>query len=158
MLLLSKGKPRHSISWNKFLSQKWCSNREENFRIKIFIKEHSISFLMNNRIFFYSLNEKSYTIQRKKNSTPDYQEKFKILCHPLINAFNIDKYLFWMPFLIMDKTTFIRFGLISSSNIRVLKKKWIHGIDVEYIIILNKDLTYIWKSTREPYIYFRTII
>ena len=51
--------------------------------------------------------------------------------------------MFWMPFLIMDMTTFFKFGLILSSDIRVLNKKWKYGIVVEHYIQFNKGFIYV---------------
>ena len=62
---------------------------------------------------------------RKRNLIPNYKVKLKIICRPHRNALYIDKYLFWITFLIMEKTTFVVFGLISSLNNIVLKKKFI---------------------------------
>ena len=52
----------------------------------------------------------------------------------------------------MEKTTFVKFVLIPSSNIIVLKKKWKYEIAVEHNILFNEVLMYKCKTTRELYI------
>ena len=55
--------------------------------------------------------------------------------HPHKNDFNIDKNLFWMIYFIMNKTTLVKYGLISSEYIIVLKKNV--NMKLQYNIILN---------------------
>ena len=64
---------------------------------------------------------------------------------------------YWQIFVLDDilnteKTKFIRFVLIPSSDIRVLKKKWKYGIIAEHHNIFNTYSMYIWKPIRELYI------
>ena len=54
-----------------------------------------------------------------------------------------------MLFLIMENITFVKFGIISSSDIRVLKGKWKYGILVEHNILFNNDFISKYKTTRE---------
>ena len=56
-----------------------------------------------------------------------------------------------MPFLNMDKTTLVKFDILSSHNIRGLKKKWKDRIAVKNLIIFNKNLMSIQKLTRKVY-------
>ena len=55
---------------------------------------------------------------------------------------------FLMPFLIMEKTIFVKFGLIPPSDIIFLKKKCKDVIVVEHCILFTNDLVYIRKTTR----------
>ena len=87
-------------------------------------------FVGNHKRVIYSLIVKSAKTYRKINSIPNYERKFDIICHICINSLNIDKNLFLVLFSNMDKTTFVNFGLILSSDIIVLDKKVKGGISV----------------------------
>ena len=51
-----------------------------------------------------------------------------------------------MPFLNTDKTWFVKYGLLLSSGVSYLKRKWKYGIDVKYLSIFNDYLMSILKS------------
>ena len=71
--------------------------------MQVFIIEHSIFIskkALDSHLFYKKKLHKTY---RNINSIPDYEEKSKIVCHPNKKAFNIDKYLFLMSFLLWKR-------------------------------------------------------
>ena len=95
------------------------------------------------------MNKKLDKTYKKRNSVLKYEGRLNNLCHPHINAFNVDKDLFWMSFLNMEKTKFANFHLVSSSNTRFLKKKWKYKIAVDCLVLFGKVFMYICESTRK---------
>ena len=56
-----------------------------------------------------------------------------------------------MKYFNMRNNVFVKFGLISFSNISVMKKKWKYGISIEHLKQFNNDLADIYNSTKELY-------
>ena len=107
----------------KILEEKYLSKNIPD----LFVSDHGI--------VFYFLNEKPDKTHKKRKFIPNHEGKLKAVCHPHKNAFNVDKYLFWMTCFIMEKNIFFKFGLVSYLDIRVLKKNG--NMELQYNIIFN---------------------
>ena len=58
-----------------------------------------------------------------------------------------------MPFSITENNSSLKFDIITSPDIRALKKKSKGGIVIEHHVLFNNYLMSIWKKTRELYIF-----
>ena len=101
-----------------------------NFAKEDFSKKIPNLFRQNYKSVSYYLDETPNRTYNKRNFIPVYEGKLKVLCYPHINACKIDRYLLWVLFLNMEKTHFVKFGIMSFSSICVLKKKWKDGVAI----------------------------